>query len=132
MRHALAIERINDLDGYPPGSIGSLGQADYGGSAANLAATRDLWEAKLVQIHTAALRDGVELYPIDDDGHCSSCGLHIRTLQQMQSNGLTLADQPSYPASDNTTQNGDPTGEPPNWRGLSTSSAGGPLRRGVS
>ena len=94
-RHDVAAERINALDGNPPSSVQSLGPADDGNSPANLAAARELWEAKLVQIHTATLRAGVELYPVDDDGHCSRCGLHIRTLQQMQLDGLALADQPS-------------------------------------
>ena len=95
-RHEVATERVNDLDGNPPSSVHSLGQADNGESPASLpVAVRGLWEAKLVQVHAAALRAGAELYPVDDDGHCSRCGLHIRTLQQMQPDGLPLADQPS-------------------------------------
>ena len=88
-RHALATERINDLDSNPSSSIEALGQPDNGESPTNPAVTaRELWEAKLVHIHTAALRAGVELYPLADDGRCSTCELHIRTLQRMQPDGL--------------------------------------------
>ena len=92
-RHDVATERINDLDGNPPSSVQSLGPGDNGESPASLAATRELWDAKLVQVHSAALLDGLELYPLDDDGRCSSCGLHVPTLRQMQPDGL--AHQPS-------------------------------------
>jgi hypothetical protein len=86
-RHALAIERIHDLDSSPR-SPHSVGRSDSGPQPDNLRATaRQLWDAKLVQIHRAALLDGVQLYPLDGDRRCSSCGLHVPTLQHMEQDG---------------------------------------------
>jgi hypothetical protein len=93
VRHALVTERIDDLRSNPPTPTGPGGD-HMGRPPADLAATaRELWDGKLVQIHSAALLDGLELYPLDDDGCCSSCGLHVATLRQMQPHGL--AHQPS-------------------------------------
>jgi hypothetical protein len=93
VRHALVTERIDELGSNPPTPTGP-GEDHNSRPPADLVATaRELWDAKLVQIHSAALLDGLELYPLDDDGRCSSCGLHVPTLQQMQPHGL--AHQPS-------------------------------------
>ena len=93
VRHALVTERIDELGSNPPTPT-EPGGDHMGRPPADLVATaRELWDAKLVQIHSAALLDGLELYPLDDDGRCSSCGLHVPTLRQMQPDGL--AHQPS-------------------------------------
>jgi hypothetical protein len=95
LRHALATERINHPGANPSHSTEALPQAVDGASPTTLETTaRKLWKAKLVQIHTAALLEGVELYPVNDEGQCSDCRIHIHTLQQMQQDRTTLADQP--------------------------------------
>ena len=95
VRHALVSERIDDLVGNPPTPADPGGDDNSRRPADVAASARELWDAKLVQIHSAALLDGVELYPVDEDGRCSSCGLHLPTIRQMQPDGLAFADQPS-------------------------------------
>ena len=53
------------------------------------ASARNLWEAKIVQLHYEAFLDGVELYPLDADGCCTTCGVHVLAIQNMRQDELT-------------------------------------------
>jgi hypothetical protein len=64
VRHALASERIDELGSNPP--THTMPGADNHNdrpSADGEDNARDLWDVKLVQIHSAALLHGPELYP---------------------------------------------------------------------
>jgi hypothetical protein len=92
-RHALALERIHDLDSNSE-SPQPVAWNSNGRRPEELSTTaRELWDAKLVQIHRAALLDEVQLYPLDSDGRCTGCGLHVPTLQHMEQDAV--AHQPS-------------------------------------
>ena len=75
VRHALASERIDELGNPPTHTMPGADNHNDRPSADGEDSARDLWDVKLVQIHSAALLHGPELYPLDDDGRCSSCGL---------------------------------------------------------
>jgi hypothetical protein len=83
-RHVLVSERIASLDTVPAGPGNSFGRTDDTLPAGLKDSARELWEAKLVQIHTATVIDGEELYPVDQDGRCTECQLDVQALRRMQ------------------------------------------------
>jgi hypothetical protein len=86
-RHALITERITNLDSSPSADV--LGHHDDSAPPAYPTANaRDLWEAKIVQLHYEAFLDGVELYPLDADGCCTTCGVHVLAIQNMRQDEL--------------------------------------------
>ena len=89
-RHALITERITNLDSSPSTSTDVTGHHDNGAPPASPSASaRDLWEAKIVQLHYEAFLDGVELYPLNADGCCTTCGVHVLAIQNMRQDELT-------------------------------------------
>ena len=42
-----------------------------------------------MQLHYEAFLDGVELYPLDADGCCTTCGVHVLAIQNMRQDELT-------------------------------------------
>ena len=88
-RHALLTERIANLDSSPSTSADVLGHHDERPQPVYPSASaRDLWEAKLVQLHYEAFLDGVELYPLDADGCCATCRVHVLAIQNMRRDEL--------------------------------------------
>lgn len=92
-RHALITERITNLDSSPSTSADVDHRDDGTPPVYSGASARDLWEAKLVQLHYEAFLDGIELYPLDADGCCAKCGVHVLAIQNMRQD--ELADHPS-------------------------------------
>ena len=88
-RHALITERITNLDSSPSTSADVLGHHDERTPPAYPSASaRNLWEAKIVQLHYEAFLDGVELYPLDAHGCCTTCGVHVQAIQNMRQDEL--------------------------------------------
>jgi hypothetical protein len=86
-QHALVTSRLASLDtaaAVPGDSTG--GDDEIMLRPGWKKSAQELWEAKLIQIHTAAVIEGNELYPVDPDGRCTECRLDVRALQRMQPN----------------------------------------------
>jgi hypothetical protein len=86
-QHALVTSRLADLDNAAavPGDLAGPDDEIMLPSGWKKSA-QELWEAKLIQIHAAAVVEGNELYPVDPDGRCTECRLDVRALQRMQPN----------------------------------------------
>jgi hypothetical protein len=88
-RHALITERITNLNSSPSTPADVTGHHHDGAPPASPSASaRNLWEAKIVQLHYEAFLDGVELYPLDADGCCTTCGVHVLAIQNMRQDEL--------------------------------------------
>jgi hypothetical protein len=81
-RHAHILECITNLRATSA-PVDVLGTNDSPRVAGLTVSALGLWEAKLIQIHTAALAAGDELYPVDHEGRCSECQLDVHALQRM-------------------------------------------------
>ena len=84
-RHALVVARLANLDNTTPVPGVSLDRDhEIGLPAGWKKSAQELWEAKLIQIHAAAVIEGNELFSVDADGRCTECQLDLRALQRMQ------------------------------------------------